>query len=253
LRMGVLAALQSFGDPAITQRVLQEFPQWSAGVQSKAQALLLARPTSALAYLQAADAGTLPIKGISLEQARSAMPFKNAAITQIVEKHWGKVGGEQSGEKTARISYINLINSRLKGDPKIGHNLYTKNCASCHQLFNEGNKIGPDLTTADRMNRGYMIQNIVEPSGYIRPEYVAFNITTTDGRLLSGLVVESTPQAVTLLDAKNQKLVLSRDKIEEMVASPVSLMPEKILDTLSDQEIVDLFSYLQSPAPAAPR
>jgi cytochrome c553 len=45
--------------------------------------------------------------------------------------------------------------------------------------------------------------------------------------------------------------VLRRDQIDEMKASPVSLMPEKLLDTLSEQELRDLFRYLQADAPKA--
>jgi hypothetical protein len=45
--------------------------------------------------------------------------------------------------------------------------------------------------------------------------------------------------------------VIGRDRIDEMSTSPVSLMPEKILDPLSEQEIRDLFSYRQAEAPPA--
>ncbi len=58
-----------------------------------------------------------------------------------------------------------------------------------------------------------------------------------------------TPETVTLLDAKNERTVLAREDIEEMKPSAQSLMPEKILDPLTDQEIRDFFSYLQSTAP----
>jgi hypothetical protein len=56
---------------------------------------------------------------------------------------------------------------------------------------------------------------------------------------------------VTLLNEKNERTVIGRDKIDEMSASAVSLMPEKILDPLREQEIRDLFSYLQVDGPPA--
>jgi putative heme-binding domain-containing protein len=74
-------------------------------------------------------------------------------------------------------------------------------------------------------------------------------VETKDGRVLTGLIVESSPKAITLLDGKNEKTVVARDNIEGQPApSPVSLMPEKLLDTLDDQEIRDLLSYLRSEA-----
>jgi type 1 glutamine amidotransferase len=72
----------------------------------------------------------------------------------------------------------------------------------------------------------------------------------TNGRLLNGLLAEATPKSVTLLDAKNERTVIARDAIEELTASPVSLMPEKLLDEFDDQQIRDLFSYLESNGPA---
>jgi putative heme-binding domain-containing protein len=91
--------------------------------------------------------------------------------------------------------------------------------------------------------------NILDPSGYVRPEYVAQTASLQDGRVLTRLVIESSAQQITLVDAKNQKTVLSRDEIEELAPSPQSLMPERLLETLAPQELRDLFRYLQSTAP----
>jgi len=85
----------------------------------------------------------------------------------------------------------------------------------------------------------------------VRLEYAAYDAVTSDGRVLSGLVAEATPQAVTLVNAKNERTVLPRDQIERLNPSPVSLMPEKLLDTLDDQELRDLFGYLQADGPPA--
>ncbi|MFT3881832.1 MAG: dienelactone hydrolase family protein [Gemmatales bacterium] len=54
-----------------------------------------------------------------------------------------------------------------------------------------------------------------------------------------------------LLDAQANKIVLARDKIEDIQPSKVSLMPEKLLDPLDDQQIRDLFAYLQQAVPGA--
>src|SRR5439155_19407935 len=136
-----------------------------------------------------------------------------------------------------------------KGDPAKGQPLFKQHCATCHTLFGEGNKVGPDLTSADRKGRELLMLNIVDPSAVIRPEFAAYTLLTTDGRLLTGLVVEASEQAVTLVDAKNEKTTVPRDKIDQLKPSPVSLMPEKLLDELTDQEVRDLFSYLQSDGP----
>ena len=48
----------------------------------------------------------------------------------------------------------------------------------------------------------------------------------------------------TLLDAKNQRIRISRDEIDEINESPTSLMPERMLEQLSPQELRDLLAFL---------
>jgi putative heme-binding domain-containing protein len=74
-------------------------------------------------------------------------------------------------------------------------------------------------------------------------------VRTTDGRVLTGLLAEQTPGAVTVLSARNERARVSRDRIESVEESPVSLMPENILKELKPQELRDLFRYLQSDTP----
>ena len=69
---------------------------------------------------------------------------------------------------------------------------------------------------------------------------------TTDGRILTGLLTEWTPETITLLDAKNKRTVVNRSDVEHLKESPISLMPENLLDPLTEQQIRDLFAYLQS-------
>ena len=59
------------------------------------------------------------------------------------------------------------------------------------------------------------------------------------------MMIESTPGAVTLLDAGNQRRAIPRDQIRELKESQTSLMPEGLLESLQPQQIMDLFSFLQ--------
>jgi putative membrane-bound dehydrogenase-like protein len=246
LRAAALAAVQPFPDARIAGRLLQLYPKLSADFRSRARSLLVSRPPSALLLLQAVDAGRIDPKEIPLDQLQQAASHKDDRLKGLIDKHWGKVGPATQGEKLARVNSILHILNQGRGDAARGRILFQTHCATCHTLFGEGAKVGPDLTGAERKNRGYLVTQVVDPSAYIRPEYVAFVVETKDGRSLTGLVVESTAGAVTLVNGKNEKTVVPRDRIDEMTPSLVSLMPEKILDPLSDPELRDLFSYLQS-------
>ena len=127
-----------------------------------------------------------------------------------------------------------------------GQASFQKNCAVCHKMFGEGGAIGPDLTGVARVDLDFLLLNIVNPSAFIRPEFAAFEITSKQDQVLTGLVVESNAAAVTLVDRNNIRTVLQRSEIREMKESQVSLMPEGLLEALPPQEVIDLFTYLQS-------
>ena len=86
----------------------------------------------------------------------------------------------------------------------------------------------------------------MDPSAVIRKEYLAYIVQTLDGRLLTGLIAEQNPGSITLVDAKNVRLTVARNKIDSIQESPVSLMPENLLKDLRPAEVRDLFGYLQS-------
>ena len=73
--------------------------------------------------------------------------------------------------------------------------MFQKTCGLCHRLFGEGNTIGPDLTGADRKNSETLLFNIVNPSAYIRPEYVSYQARTLDDQSLEGMLVEASSTA----------------------------------------------------------
>ena len=250
VRLAVLSALQPFADQRIAAKVLTLYPQMPPTLRGRAQMLLGSRPASALALVQAVDAGRIAPADVPLDQVRRLVLHGDTEITRLVEKHWGKVAPQTAGEKQARIRHLAAAVRKGKGDPTNGKLLFQKTCANCHTLFGEGTKVGPDLTGADRQNLDFMLTHIVDPSLVIRPEYVAHIALTNNGQLLTGLIVESTPDAVTLLDEKNQRTVLARSQLAELKPAPHSLMPEKLLDEMTEQQIRDLFSYLAAPKPS---
>lgn len=252
VRLAAINALQSSADDKVALKLLELYPALPSNLKTRSLALLSQRPTFSLLLMQQVDAMKIPKTDISIDLARTMASHKQEKLIGLLTKHYGKVSPPSPGEKIARISYVNLIISRTKPDIDKGKLHFQKQCANCHMLFGQGNKVGPDLTTADRQSLLPLITHIVDPSAHIRPEYIAQVIETKDGRTLTGLLAEENSSSLTLLDAKNQRLVLAKDKIETMISSAKSIMPENILDTLSDQDIADLFAYIREKSPPKP-
>lgn len=246
LRLAALSALQAFPDPQIAKHVLSLYPKLAGELRTRAQTFMFSRPISALAFLEAVDAGRIAPADVPLDQLRRAIQYDQSEIKKLVAKHWGQVGAPPPGARVARINSVLHLLGQSPGHPAAGKELFQKHCATCHALFGQGEKIGPDLTSVDRKNPSFLVTSIVDPSAIIRPEYVAQTVTTKDGRILTGLIIDRAPAAITLVDAKIERTVLAQDKIESIEPTSISLMPESILDPLDDQQIRDLFSYLQA-------
>lgn len=251
IRLAALGALEHFSDRAIGEAVLANYARWPAALRQRAIGLLCSRAAWSQLLVAAVASKQIDAMDVSLDQARQMLTHGNAELAAAIEGQWGKIRPATPGEKHAYVPVIGRILNEQPGDRDRGHQLFTKHCATCHTLFGEGNKIGPDLTSADRKNRDALLLNILDPSGYIRPEYVAQVAVLGDGRILTGMVTEATPQQVTLVDAKNQKYTLARAEIDELQPATLSLMPERLLEPLAPQEIRDLFRYLQGDPPAA--
>ncbi|QDU21544.1 PVC-type heme-binding CxxCH protein [Urbifossiella limnaea] len=253
LRVGFLGGLETFDDAALAPVVLDAYAGWSPKVKQRGVQLLLSRPTWGKELFRRVEAGTFPKADLTVEHAKAAVGLNDAALTALVEKQFGKLQAATAGEKQARISWLNVAVGREKGaDAGRGKALYTKHCAACHTLHGEGGKVGPDLTTADRKNRGYLLAQIVDPSGYIRPEFVVQTVGTLDGRRLSGIVEPSAGDSVTLVNVVNDqpvRTVLNKADVDTLTPSAVSLMPEKLLDTLTDAQVADLLAYVAADAP----
>ena len=182
----------------------------------------------------------------SLEQIRRVALFGDAGLDVLVAKHWGRLQGSNREERLAEVRRLNNDLRAGAGHAGSGKDLFRRHCAACHQLFGEGNRVGPDLTTANRQDRDFLLISLVDPSSVIRREYVSVVVQTQSGRVLTGLPIQRSESQLVLADAKGERQEISTAEIEDLQESPVSLMPEDLYRQLNPQQLRDLFAYLQS-------
>jgi len=244
-RISAVEILAKWESGEVTNSLLAHYVGASVELRSKLREVLFARPKSAIDFLKRVDLGEFDSQEIPVTQLRRLAIHEDEAIDALLRKHWGNIGPGSPEEKLATMRRFSNDLRAGTGDLVRGKVLFTKHCGVCHQLHGEGNKIGPDLTTANRKDRAALLGNMVDPSAVIRREYINYVVETDSGRVVTGLIAEQDAASVTILDAQNQRIKLPRDEIEELQESELSLMPEKILEGLTPQQLRDLFGYLE--------
>ena len=72
-------------------------------------------------------------------------------------------------------------------------------------------------------------------------------ITTDNGRTYSGILAGENERTLQLRVANRpEPVVITKSEIESRDIAPVSMMPDGLLGTLKEDEVIDLISYLQS-------
>ena len=246
----VLNALGSYRDLEVASRLIARLPGLSVGLRDLVLSLLCTRASWAGLMLDALAAKTFNPRDLRPMQVLQLVALNDPSLIARVEKLWGHVPGAGAPEKVRRIAEIRgFLPEGDKGEPTRGKLVFKESCAVCHKLFGEGEAIGPELSGAERGNLDFLLTSLVDPGALIRNEYRSQSVFLRDGRVLTGLILEESGKTLTVIDSNRQKTVLNRDDVEGVKPSPISLMPEGILDKLPEDKVRDLFRYLQSSGP----
>lgn len=218
-------------------------------LKSQIRSVMLSQKSLAYVWLSAVEKGEIAASLTPLDQIRLVALLEDEKLNSIVTKHWGRLQGATAEEKLAEVRRLNNDLRAGSGNPETGRELFRKHCATCHHLFGEGTKLGPDLTSANRADRDFLLVSLVDPSSVIRKEFVSVVVLTTDGRVETGLAVARDDGGLTIVTSKNERKSFSAGEIEEVRESSVSHMPDTLYRQFKPQELRDLFSWLQSNGP----
>ena len=136
---------------------------------------------------------------------------------------------------------------REQGDAKRGREIFRRAelaCIGCHRIGDEGGIIGPAL---DAIGSGqpvdFIIGAVLQPQKEIKEGYEAMEVTTKDGRVVTGYRVSDDGNLVIRDIATGGQTRLAREEIASKKLTG-SLMPSGLVDRLSREDLRDLFRYL---------
>ena len=119
--------------------------------------------------------------------------------------------------------------------------------AECHTIYGQAGNVGPDLTGVGRENLDAILTNLLDPSLVIGAPYYVYVAQTKDGDTISGLLVENSDKQVILRDQTKQTVIPKAD-LKKLSVQNISMMPEALEKTMTEQEFIDLVAFLLTPA-----
>ena len=120
-------------------------------------------------------------------------------------------------------------------------------CLGCHQVDGTTELLGPNLKdVAKNFSRQEILEEILEPSGRIKPSMGGVKITKNDGNVLFGRVINSDEKKLSFMLVGNQVVTLLRSEIAKMENEKKSLMFEGLISHMPNDKREALLDYLVS-------
>jgi len=146
-----------------------------------------------------------------------------------------------------------------QGDPARGEKVFRQadlNCMRCHCVSRAGGQVGPELSAVGGSSPvDYIVNSILNPNLAVKEQFVTRVFETTDGKVLTGIVIDRDESRVRIRDARGETLVISAADIDDEAAG-VSMMPPGLTKFLTHNELIDLIRFvaeLGRPGPYAVR
>jgi len=131
------------------------------------------------------------------------------------------------------------------GDAVRGRGVYERRaCHRCHQVSGH---LGPELKGAiSRLSRDDLFTAIIDPNLEVSPAFRTTLVATSSGQVYHGLIVYESPEGTLLQTGPDTTVRVTDVEQSSLRPSSLSLRPTGLLDTLSDQELSDLYAHLKT-------
>ncbi len=185
-----------------------------------------------------------------LEEGKLPEAHKTTAILKLMTS-WNSTIKENAlkfldGTLTEDINIETLV--ARKGDAVHGKALYATYCSSCHVGGNGvGTDFGPGLSDiGNKLSKQFLYSNIIYPSAGISFGYEGYTVKTKDGSTYTGYILSRTEDEITLKMMGDIQKDIELSNVESMVAMEKSLMTEGLHKVMSEDDLVDLVTYLET-------
>jgi putative membrane-bound dehydrogenase-like protein len=240
IQAAAVASLGRFNDPRVTTNLLARWGTLSPGIRTQAISALLSRRERVPLVMTALRDRVISPADFPPVRIHFLRTHRDAAISQEALRIFGIYNPDP--ENVQRHSGA----LKLTPNPARGRQIFLDRCADCHRLNGEGRDVGPDLAGLKIMGKEALLQAIAEPNMNVRPGYAAVVVENLVGENAIGILEHESPQAVSLAQPGGGRVIWGRPNIQLVQPQPWSIMPEGLLNGLSQQQVADLLGAIMS-------
>jgi len=243
VRLAAVRALSAHPRPEVAAILIKSWRTYTPALRREVSEAMLRQPDRALFLLGEIEAKRVKPGDLDGPRARQLLSHPRADIREKAKKLL------QDSLPAERKKVLEQYQAalKLKGDPKKGQEVFRKNCATCHRLAGIGVTVGPDIADTERTKtHEQLLLDILNPNAAIDANYIGYQVTLKNGKVLTGLIAAETAASLTLKRAENQTDTVLRQDIDEVRSTGQSLMPEGLEKAITVAEMADLLGFLKN-------
>lgn len=201
---------------------------------------MMSRDELLLAYLKSAQEKPELIKDLTFSQRRNLQHHRSDKVQQSASRLW-----DPSTENVTKKSVEDFGEALLlEADMDNGQRIFNERCASCHRGNGEGFALGPDLISIKTSGKNRILDSILYPNREVQPQYISYEIETTEGESVVGLIAQESRSLMVVKQAGGITQTIQRQKIVSIDGTGNSIMPSGLLEGMTTQDVGDLLEYI---------
>ncbi len=243
IRKGAIQSVAAFDNETLGRLLVENYRTYNKEEKTEVILTLSSRPRYGAMLTKEIKEKRIPKNEVSPSVARQLLRVVGSGFIEV----WGPIE-QVSSDEAAYVKYRNILSPKAVASGNVikGKALFQQSCGSCHKMFGEGGVIGPDLTGSNRTDVNYILMNVLEPSAEIQDDYKMVVINTRDGRTYTGNVIAEDQRQLTLRVVGQDPVILNKSSIQSKEVTSSSMMPPGLFENLTEEEVIDLVSYLRT-------
>ncbi|HSJ02963.1 MAG TPA: ThuA domain-containing protein, partial [Verrucomicrobium sp.] len=244
LQSAIIEALGNSGDVGA---LVSSFGALKGAARTQAFDQILQRPEATLAFLTAVKEGKVTVADLGPGNVARLRTHPNKAVAKQAAALMETLS-PQTKQKNDAIATL-AAEVVKPGNQANGKLMFTAACSICHKLGDVGTRdVGPPLTGMGAHGPAELLVHIVDPNREVDPSFWQWNITTTKGETLVGVISSENAASLTLR-SQTGDVEIPKANIANRENTRRSLMPEGF-EALGAETLRDMLAFICSGSDA---